>query len=80
MFVRGTFKKVGILLTIAVLPFIFGYVIISFIMFSAIAFLMQFFRDPNRKIPLDSDLIVAPADGRILKENRLCENIDHNEP
>ena len=67
MFVEGTFKKVGILLTIAVLPFLFGYVIITFLMFSAIAFLMQFFRDPNRKIPLNSGLIVAPADGRILK-------------
>jgi phosphatidylserine decarboxylase len=67
MFVKGTFKKVGILLTIAVLPFLFGYVIITFLMFSAIAFLMQFFRDPNRKIPLNSGLIVAPADGRVLK-------------
>jgi len=67
MFVKGTFKKVGILLTIAVLPFLFGYVIITFLMFSAIAFLMQFFRDPNRKIPLNHGLIVAPADGRILK-------------
>ncbi|MCC7550058.1 MAG: phosphatidylserine decarboxylase family protein [Methanobacterium sp.] len=67
MFVKGTFKKVGILLTIAVLPFLFGYFIVSFLMFSAIAFLMQFFRDPNRKIPQDTGLIVAPADGRILK-------------
>lgn len=50
-------------------------------MFSAIAFLMQFFRDPNRKIPLDSDLIVAPADGRILKGKIDCVKIiDHNEP
>jgi len=67
MFVKGTLKKAGILLTIAVLPFLFGYFIVSFIMFSLIAFLMQFFRDPNRKIPHNGGLIVAPADGRILK-------------
>ncbi|MDY9923779.1 archaetidylserine decarboxylase [Methanobacterium sp.] len=67
MFVKGTLKKAGILLTLAVLPFLFGYVIVSFIMFSLIAFLMQFFRDPNRKIPYNGGLIVAPADGRILK-------------
>ena len=36
-------------------------------MFSAIAFLMQFFRDPNRKIPQSEGLIVAPADGKVLK-------------
>ncbi len=67
MFVEGTYKKVGILLTLAVLPFLFGYFIISFVMFSAIAFLMQFFRDPNRKIPENSGIVVAPADGKVLK-------------
>ena len=75
MFVKGTFKKVGILLTVAVLPFLFGYVIITFILFSAIAFLMQFFRDPNRETPHNNGLIIAPADGRILKgKNRSCKN------
>ncbi|HOI40890.1 MAG TPA: archaetidylserine decarboxylase [Methanobacterium sp.] len=81
MFVRGTFKKVGILLTIAILPFVFGYVMISFLMFSAIAFLMQFFRDPNRKIPLDGGLIVAPADGRILKGKIDCvKTVGYDDP
>lgn len=67
MFVEGTLKKAGILLTLAVLPILFGYFLLSFIIFSALAFLMQFFRDPSRKIPLDMDVVVAPADGRILK-------------
>jgi phosphatidylserine decarboxylase len=67
MFVKGTLKKAGILLTLSVLPFLFGYFIVSFVMFSVIAFIMQFFRDPNRKIPHNSGLIVAPADGKILK-------------
>lgn len=68
MFVKGlSIKKIGILLTIAVLPFIFGYFIISFIIFSIIAFFMQFFRDPKRRIPEDLGVVVAPADGKILK-------------
>jgi len=67
MFVKGTFKKAGILLTLAILPFLFGYFLVSFILFSIIAFLMQFFRDPNRKVPLEKGVVVAPADGRILK-------------
>ena len=67
MFVKGTLKKAGILLTLSVLPFLFGYFIVSFVMFSVIAFIMQFFRDPNRKIPHNNGLIVAPADGKILK-------------
>ena len=68
MFVKGlSKKKIGILLTIAVLPFLFGYFIISFIIFSIIAFFMQFFRDPQRKIPEGDGVVVAPADGKILQ-------------
>lgn len=67
MFVKGTLKKAGVLLTLAVLPFLFGYFLLSFILFSIIAFLMQFFRDPKRNVPDGKGIIVAPADGRILK-------------
>ena len=82
MFVEGTLKKAGILLTLAVLPFLFGYFIISFIMFSALAFLIQFFRDPQReKIIQDKGFVVAPADGRILKGKiDKIETVDHNTP
>ncbi|MBM4240946.1 MAG: phosphatidylserine decarboxylase family protein [Euryarchaeota archaeon] len=67
MFDKGTLKKAGILLTLTVLPFLFGYFLLSFLIFSLIAFLMQFFRDPKRRIPEGSNIVVAPADGRILK-------------
>ena len=73
MFVKGvTLKKIGILLTIAVLPFLLGYFLISFIIFSAIAFIMQFFRDPKRNIPTVEGVVVAPADGKILKGKIDC--------
>lgn len=67
MFVEGTLKKTGVLLTLSILPFLFGYFLLSFILFSIIAFLMQFFRDPKRDVPAGKGVIVAPADGRILK-------------
>jgi phosphatidylserine decarboxylase len=66
MFVEGTLKKASILLTISVLPFLFGYFLITFLLFSIIAFFMQFFRDPKRKTPSGEDIVVAPADGKIL--------------
>ena len=69
MFVKGTLKKAGILFTLAVLPFLFGYVIISFLLFSFIAFMMQFFRDPERSIPVGEGLVLASADGRTLNGN-----------
>ena len=80
MFVKGTVKKASILLTISILPFLFGYFIITFILFSIIAFFMQFFRDPKRKIPTGKGIIVAPADGKILtgKIDRIC-TVDHED-
>jgi phosphatidylserine decarboxylase len=66
MFVKGTLKKATILLTLAVLTLFFGYSYLTFIFLSFIAFLLQFFRDPNRIAPVDHGLVVAPADGRIF--------------
>lgn len=66
MFVKGTTKKVSILLTISILPFLLGYSIITFLLFTLIAFLLQFFRDPKRRVPIGEDIVVAPADGRLL--------------
>jgi len=76
VFVKGvSLKKIGLLLTIAVLPFLLGYFFVSFIIFSAIAFIMQFFRDPKRNIPNDDGVVVAPADGKILKGKIDCLKI-----
>lgn len=66
MFVKGTLKKAGILLTLAVMPLLFGYFLISFLLFSFIAFMMQFFRDPERSVEVSEGMILASADGRLL--------------
>lgn len=81
MFVKGTLKKAGLLLTLAVLPFLFGYFLVSLIIFSIIAFIMQFFRDPNRKVPMEKGVVVAPADGRILKgQIDKIEIVEYHDP
>ena len=81
MFVEGTLKKVSILLTLAVLPFLFGYFFLSFIIFTVIALLLQFFRDPERKIPSMKGVVVAPADGRILKGKiDMIKTVEHDDP
>ncbi|MBI4228795.1 MAG: phosphatidylserine decarboxylase family protein [Deltaproteobacteria bacterium] len=45
---------------------VFGFVIISVILFIITALIAYFFRDPDRLTPQDPHAIVAPADGRIV--------------
>jgi len=63
---NGSSKKLGILLTFSILVFLLGYYLITFLILSFLAFIIQFFRDPQRKTPTSDDIIVAAADGRIL--------------
>lgn len=43
-----------------------GASILGFIFFFGIVFSLYFFRDPDRSMPLDPNIIVAPADGKIV--------------
>ncbi len=81
MLVNGASKKFGILLTFSIFFFLLGYYIITFFILSFLAFLIQFFRDPQRKTPNSKGIIVAAADGRILsgKIDRI-EVIDSSHP
>ena len=44
-----------------------GFGLLAFVAWLAVAFILQFFRDPARRVPLDANAILAPADGRIVK-------------
>jgi phosphatidylserine decarboxylase len=44
-----------------------GFTGLSILAFAATLFVMFFFRNPERTVPGDENLLVAPADGRILK-------------
>ncbi len=49
----------GLLVKIALLPIIAGIFLLIFL------FSLNFFRDPDRKIPEGDDIIISPADGKI---------------
>jgi phosphatidylserine decarboxylase len=40
------------------------------------AFMAYFFRDPNREIPVNPDLVVSPADGLITRIEKLGDNAE----
>ncbi len=49
---------------------IFSFVYVSTVFFFLAVIIMLFFRDPERRTPRGEKLILAPADGRIIK----CDN------
>ncbi len=62
------------LFILLLLSAIFGYQydtssihIITFVLTALMIFCLNFFRDPKRKIPKQNNLILSPADGKIIK-------------
>jgi phosphatidylserine decarboxylase len=53
--------------------------IVFFPLFFLTLFSLWFFRDPERKIPIEDDLVVSPADGKVIGiENIETNNYDKN--
>jgi phosphatidylserine decarboxylase len=52
---------------LALVSFLFGWWWLGLIFLFLAAFMAFFFRDPERVIPADPDVVVAPADGRITR-------------
>ena len=63
--VRDGIPFVLIPLVLAIVPLVFGYWPVSIGFVALAAFMAFFFRDPNRTVPRDPDLVLAPADGLI---------------
>jgi len=63
--VRDGIPFVAIPLVLAIAPLAFGYWWLALVFFLLAAFMAYFFRDPERVVPSDPAIIVAPADGRI---------------
>ncbi len=63
-FIEGTLKKTSILLGIVFILLLFKNYILSLLILIITLFFLQFFRDPDRKVPSKQNIVVAPADGR----------------
>ena len=57
-------------LSLAILAALFSYFVLGFaifiVFFLLALFVLQFFRDPHRPIPQEEDVIVSPADGKVI--------------
>jgi phosphatidylserine decarboxylase len=64
---REGWAFVAIALVAALALSVAGFWVLAAIAWLALAFVLQFFRDPARAVPQDRNAILAPADGRIVR-------------
>jgi phosphatidylserine decarboxylase len=71
MIVKDALRFVLPLLVSAVLAFAFGLYLASVLVMLIAVFVAFFFRNPTRVIPSDPRIIVSPADGRVVRIDRV---------
>ena len=71
MIVKDAFRFIVPLLIFTTLAVVLGWYIAGILLLLLAGFVAFFFRNPKREIPQDPRLIVSPADGRVLKIDRV---------
>jgi phosphatidylserine decarboxylase len=71
MIVKDAFRFLVPLLVSAGLAFIFGLYLAAVLVMLLAVFVAFFFRNPKREIPPDPRVIVSPADGRVVRIERV---------
>jgi len=71
MIVKDAFRFLIPLFVSAALAFVLGLYLAAFLVMLLAAFVAFFFRNPKREIPSDPLVIVSPADGRVVKVERV---------
>jgi len=71
MIVRDAFRFLVPLCISAVFAFALGLYLAAVLVIGLAAFVAFFFRNPKRHIPPDPRVIVSPADGRVVKVERV---------
>ena len=69
--VKDGYPYVIVPLVFALIPLALGYWYVAIPMLLIAAFMVYFFRDPDRVIPAEPNIIVSPADGRVTRVCRL---------
>ena len=71
MIVKDAFRFLIPLFVSAALAFVLGLYLAAFLVMLLAVFVAFFFRNPKREIPSDPRVIVSPADGRVVKVERV---------
>jgi phosphatidylserine decarboxylase len=60
-----------IAVVLALIATIYGSFVSALVMWIIALFVLQFFRDPPREIPQQAGVVLSPADGRVIKVERI---------
>jgi phosphatidylserine decarboxylase len=71
MIVKDAYRFLAPLLASAILAYALGLYPAALLVMLLAAFVAFFFRNPKREIPADPRVIVSPADGRVVKVERV---------
>jgi len=71
MIARDAFQFLIPLLILTIASFWLGWVVIGVFLLLLTSFVAFFFRNPTRMIPQDPSIIVSPADGKVVKIDRV---------
>ena len=71
MIVRDAYRFLVPLAFLAVLAFFWGLMTAGLFVTALFAFVAFFFRNPTRRIPGDPGTIVSPADGKVVRVERV---------
>jgi phosphatidylserine decarboxylase len=71
MIVKDAFRFLIPLVISAAVAFALGLYLATFLVMLLAVFVAFFFRNPHREIPTELDAIVSPADGRVVKIERV---------
>jgi len=69
------FPLIGIMLVITAILVWFGHYYVAIIPLVLALFFVNFFRNPKRNIPQDPNLILSPADGKIMDISEVYEDL-----
>jgi phosphatidylserine decarboxylase len=68
---REGWPFIAIALCVAIASSLFLPAIVATLAWLALVFVLQFFRDPPRAVPTEPGVVLSPADGRIVKVERV---------
>ena len=72
--IKEGFPLIGAMLVLTILAIALGYYYVAVIPFVLALFFANFFRNPKRIIPEGDDLILSPADGKIMDISNVYED------